>query len=85
MARGNDPRKSIGSANLAEFFVALAVTLALFGSVQLGTQLVNIAGLIVGGILAAPPAAYLCTRIPTRPLMGLTGMLIIALSLGALL
>jgi uncharacterized membrane protein YfcA len=85
IARGNHIRKSIGSVNLAEFFVALSVSLTLFGAVNLQTQLVNIAGLIVGGVVAAPLAAYLCSRIPVRALMGLTGMMIVALSLRNLL
>jgi len=57
------------------------VSLTLFGAVNLQTQVINIAGLIVGGVFAAPLAAYLCSRIPVRALMRLTGMMIVVLSL----
>jgi uncharacterized membrane protein YfcA len=40
----------------------------------------KILGLLIGGILAAPLAAYVCKRIPTRALMVLVGLLIIGLS-----
>jgi uncharacterized membrane protein YfcA len=37
--------------------------------------------LIVGGVLAAPLAAYLCKKVPARGLMAVVGVLIIGLSL----
>jgi uncharacterized membrane protein YfcA len=40
----------------------------------------KIAGLLIGGVLAAPFAAYACKRVPTRILMVMVGLLIIGLS-----
>jgi uncharacterized membrane protein YfcA len=80
VARGHDPRTTIGSVNLAEFFVTFAevVTFVLmFGFVDYKI----IVGLIAGGILAAPVSAFACKRIPSRALMTIVGTLIIALSL----
>ena len=79
LARGNEPRTTIGSVNFAEFFVALAST-AMFLS-TIGLQLWRpAAGLAIGGLLAAPIAARLTGRIPAKPLMFAVGLVIIALS-----
>ena len=40
-----------------------------------------VAGLIVGGVLAAPLGAVMVQRIPAKALMGIIGLLIITLSL----
>jgi uncharacterized membrane protein YfcA len=80
VARGNHPRFTIGSVNAAEFFVTAsqaATFVALLGLVHWQV----IGGLIAGGVLAAPFAALVCRRLPTRALMVLVGVLIIALSL----
>jgi hypothetical protein len=44
-----------------------------------------IVGLLIGGGLAAPIAAYATKRLPTKVLMALVGILIIALSLRTLI
>jgi len=86
MARGNCPRKAIGSVNAAEFFVALCQSIAFF--ITIGNLLIShwtrILGLLLGGVIAAPIAAYATKKIPIRPLMIIVGILIIALSLRTL-
>ena len=80
VARGHDPRLTIGSVNAAEFFVTVAQCIAFF----LGIQVLHwkiILGLIVGGVCAAPLAAYFCGKMPARTLMTAVGVLIILLSL----
>mgnify|MGYP003681902889 CR=1 FL=1 len=80
VARGHNPRFTIGSVNIAEFFVTVtevATFLTMIGLVQ--WQI--IVGLIVGGVLAAPLAAYICKRLPSKALMIMVGTLIIALSI----
>jgi len=84
IARGNDVRLAIGSVNAVEFFVTLAASVTFV--VTLGTldwQIV--AGLAVGGLLAAPFGAWACKHIPVRPLLVLVGLLVIALSVNTLL
>jgi len=83
LARGNDPRFTIGSVNFAEFFVALAAAITFTITVGL-VQWQIILGLAIGGGLAAPFAAYASKRIPTRMLMIVVGILIIVLSLRTL-
>jgi len=83
VAGGNTPRIAIGSVNSAEFFVTVSESITFFSTI--GTLLVKhwekIFGLMVGGVIAAPLAAYLCKRMPTRTLMILVGILIIGLSI----
>ncbi len=83
MARGKSPRFSIGSVNLAEFFVALAATIIFILTIGLSFWKVII-GLAIGGALAAPLAAYVCRILPPRVLMFMVGVLIIILSIRTL-
>jgi uncharacterized membrane protein YfcA len=70
--------------NLAEFFVTVCESIVFILTIGL-THWQVIAGLMIGGVLAAPLAAYVCKRVPARPLMILVGALIIALSLRTIL
>jgi len=80
VARGEKPRFAIGSVNLAEFFVTVAEAATFFLALGLVHWKI-IVGLTVGGVLAAPLAAYVCKRLPARTLMVLVGTLIIILSI----
>jgi len=80
MARGHNPRRTIGSVNLAEFFVTLAEAVTFFAILGLVHWQV-IVGLLIGGVLAAPLAAYICKRLPARALMIIVGTLIMVLSI----
>ena len=79
IGQGNNPRKTIGTVNTAEFFVALATgtSFLLLGGTD---HWVLIAGLALGGLFAAPFAAYLTSRFPVRFLLISVGLLIYALS-----
>ncbi len=76
IAKGNTPSKVIGTVNAAEFFVVLAQSAAFIMLIGLGNWQI-VAGLVIGGVLAAPLAAYLCTRINQKGLMFLVGILIV--------
>ena len=80
VARGHQPRFAIGAVNLAEFFVTVAEAATFFALLGLVHWKV-IVGLMLGGVMAAPLAAYVCRRLPARALMIMVGVLIIALSL----
>ena len=80
VARGNNPRLAIGSVNLTEFFVTVAEAATFFTIIGL-VQWQIIVGLIAGGVLAAPLAAYICKRLPSRALMIIVGVLITVLSI----
>jgi siroheme synthase-like protein len=80
VAGGRNARYTIGSVNLAEFFVSLASSITFFTIIGL-THWTIIAGLIIGGTIAAPIAAFLSNRIPTKSIMILVGVVVIITSL----
>ena len=76
---GVTPRFAIGSANVAEFFVTAVVTATFVVTIGL-TLWPVILGLVIGGLIAAPIAAYATRFIPERPIMILVGGVVILLS-----
>ena len=83
VANGNHPRYAIGSVNSAEFFVTVAESITFFATI--GTLLFQhwekIVGLMIGGVIAAPFAAWVCKKLPHKVLMLLVGLLISGLSI----
>jgi hypothetical protein len=73
LIQGANPRKTIGTVNTAEFFVAITVSLTFI--LTLGWEEFTTAtlGLLIGGILAAPLGAVLARRISADLLMILVG------------
>ena len=76
---GRDPRTTIGTVNFAEFFITVA-TAASFSLLAGPSTWILVAGLVVGGLFAAPFGAVLCSRVPARTLLIAVGTLISALS-----
>jgi uncharacterized membrane protein YfcA len=73
-----EPRKVIGSIDTSEFLVAVAASLGFLFA--LGSQGVNFSWvlvLLIGGLIAAPIAAWLVRHIPPRLLGSLVGGMII--------
>lgn len=73
------PRKVVGSVSTAEFVVALAASAAfLVALAGHGISWLTVAGLLVGGVVAAPFAAWLVRAMPAR-LLGTTagGMIVL--------
>jgi uncharacterized membrane protein YfcA len=84
IGQGSVPRMTIGSANLAEFFVTTAVSATFVATVGLSLWPI-IAGLVLGGVLAAPFAALATRSLPERPLMVIVGVVVFLLALRNLL
>lgn len=77
LGRGHEPKKVIGSTNLTEFMVTLVISATFI--VTLGwSELSSAAGLIVGGVLAAPIGALVLKKVPVKPLMVAVALIIIA-------
>lgn len=75
---GMSPRRVIGTVDTAEFLVAVAASIGFFigiGSEQIPWEAVF--GLLAGGLVAAPVAAYLVRHVPARMLGASVGGLII--------
>lgn len=80
LGRGHPPREAVGSVNLSEFFVTAAISATFFmtlGSVRWS----DIAGLLIGGVAAAPLAAFAVSKVKPRVLMGVIGCFISTLAL----
>ncbi|MFC7528606.1 sulfite exporter TauE/SafE family protein [Actinoplanes sp. GCM10030250] len=73
-----EPRKTIGSIDTSEFLVAVAASLGFI--VGIGSENIDYAwvlALLIGGVIAAPIAAWLVRHIPPRVLGAAVGGLII--------
>lgn len=79
IGRGMPSRLAIGSSIAAEFFVATAVSATFIATIGIELWPV-ILGLIIGGLVAAPFAAYATRYLPDRPLMILVATSIMILS-----
>ena len=79
LARGNEPRTTIGSVAFSEFFVTFASSATLLLTIGVSNWM-PIAGLALGSAIAAPFAARLTGRIPARPMMIIVGIVVILLS-----
>jgi uncharacterized membrane protein YfcA len=80
IGQGTTPRYAIGSVNLAEFFVTLTISATFIATIGLDLW-PTIVGLIIGGVIAAPFAAYATKMLPDKALMILVGCVVVILSL----
>lgn len=84
VGQGTKPRYAIGTVNLAEFFVTATISATFLLTIGL-TLWPMIVGLVIGGIVAAPFAAYATRHLPDKVLMVLVGGVVVILSLRGLL
>jgi uncharacterized protein len=80
LVQGSNPRKTIGTVNTAEFFLTISIsitflaTLTLTGSdAEQAFLLKAVAGLVIGGVLAAPFGAWIAKRINPDVLLTFVG------------
>ncbi|MEU4423832.1 sulfite exporter TauE/SafE family protein [Actinoplanes sp. NPDC024001] len=81
-----EPRKTIGSIDTSEFLVAIAASIGFI--VGIGSENINygwVLALLIGGVIAAPIAAWLVRHIPPRVLGAAVGGLIILTNTRSLL
>jgi uncharacterized membrane protein YfcA len=84
ISKGRTPKYVIGSVSLTEFFVTLASAVTFFTLLGISHWQV-IAGLILGGLIAAPIAAKLAGKLPVKTMFIGVGGLVIFWSLRILL
>ncbi|MBL0029284.1 MAG: sulfite exporter TauE/SafE family protein [Rhodanobacteraceae bacterium] len=79
IAQNLPPRIAIGTANAAEFFVSLAISAVFLGTIGhvYGRAVL---GLLLGGLIAAPFAAWLTRHLPARITTAAVGGLVSLLS-----
>ncbi len=86
ISKGRNPKYTIGSVNLSEFFIALtsAIIITIIIGLeewQVGGGLKVVIGLIFGGIIAAPMGALVASRVKAKPMMLIVGSLIIIVNM----
>jgi siroheme synthase-like protein len=83
ISKRRNPRYVIGSVCLAEFFVVLASSITFFIFLK-NIPLADVAGLIFGGLIAAPIAARLVGKLPIKTMFIAVGSLVILTSISTL-
>ena len=83
LSKGKTPQYVIGSVSLTEFFVTFASAVTFFSFIGMSHWLV-IAGLIIGGVTAAPLSARLAGKLPVRLMFVLVGITVVLWSLRVL-
>ena len=90
LGAGQKPRSSIGTVNTVEFLVTCTISVSFVVALltghwnDAGELMVHapaVAGLVAGGIVAAPLAGYVAKVLPPRVLGAIVGVLIVSLSL----
>ncbi len=80
LAKGAAPAIAVGTVNLAEFAVTVSASLAFLAA--LGPTFGKAAlGLVIGGLFAAPIAAFAAKRLPKRTMTAVVGVVICIVSL----
>ena len=80
LARGDNPRSTIGSVTLAEFFLTLSISVTFLIALDFTDYWQVVLGLIIGGALAAPLAGFLSKILAPRTLMIMVAIVISVLS-----
>lgn len=87
---GQEPRKAIGTVNTAEFFLTVAISATFVWALVSGhwkeagalqNHAAAVAGLVVGGLIAAPFAGLIVKKAPRKVLTYAVGGLLIVLAL----
>ncbi len=89
IAAGQEPRRAIGTANTAEFFMTVAISATFVWALVTGHwaeagavehQATAIGGLIAGGLIAAPFAGLIAKKVPRKVLTYAVGILLLSLA-----
>lgn len=73
LVQGAHPRKVIGTVNTAEFFIAITISTTFLVSLGAEAFTRELAGLMIGGVAAAPLGGYAAKRVPARALLIVVG------------
>ena len=69
LVQGASPRKTLGTVNTAEFFLTVTVSATFIVTLGMEAFTIATAGLLLGGVVAAPFGAVLAARVPAKPLL----------------
>jgi len=80
LIQGASPRKTIGTVNTAEWFVAVSISVSFLLTLGWRDFTTATLGLLIGGIVAAPLGALLVGRVRAHVLMTMVGIVLILTS-----
>ena len=76
LVQGASPRMTVGTVNTAEFFLTTTISATFIAQLGLGAFTLATAGLLIGGVIAAPFGALLARRVPAKTLMFMVGAIL---------
>ncbi len=76
LVQGASPRETIGTVNAAEFFLTATISATFIATLGWAAFTFQTLGILIGGLIAAPLGGWLAKHVPTRPLMGMVGLLL---------
>jgi len=81
LLQGAHPRRVIGTVNTVEFFLTVTISATFIATLGLAAFTTATAGLLIGGVLAAPLGAVVAKKVPSKPMLILVGMVLTMTSL----
>jgi uncharacterized membrane protein YfcA len=81
LIQGSSPRHTIGTVNSVEFILTLSISITFFLNIGWEAFTVATAGLLVGGVVAAPLGAMLARHIAPKILLVSVGIILTLTSL----
>ncbi|QIK78755.1 sulfite exporter TauE/SafE family protein [Sphingomonas piscis] len=76
LVQGAEPRKTIGTVSAAEFLLALTVSITFLATMGLAAFTTATLGLLIGGVVAAPLAAWAAKKALPKLLLVFVGVLL---------
>jgi len=76
LVQGSNPRKTIGTVNTAEFFLTVTISATFLATLGWEAFTVATAGLLIGGVIAAPFGAWIAKRVKADTLLTFVGALV---------
>jgi uncharacterized protein len=76
LVQGSNPRKTIGTVNTAEFFLTVTISITFIAALGLEAFTAATAGLLIGGVMAAPFGAWIAKRVNPDMLLTFVGALV---------
>jgi uncharacterized membrane protein YfcA len=73
LVQGAEPRRTIGTVNTTEFLVTLPASIAFVATLGLQAFSAATVGLLIGGVAAAPIAAFVARRVRPKLLLVMVG------------
>ena len=81
LIQGANPRKVIGTVNTAEFFLTVTISATFIAALGIEAFTIATAGLLIGGVAAAPLGGFVAKRVAPKGLLIMVGFVLILTSI----